>query len=224
MNTSLRLFLCALVPGLATAACGGELSGDQPVSPDSTTLAAITGNGAPSGAHFNLNLIGVPKDKSPSLTGGDGHRIFVPLVGSTKIMLSEGDFAVLDANGTDGSAAFQLPNPDPDGDGITQYSVFARALGTPGGSSTTTTCATDPTTGELVCSVFTMVLVRDGAKSTFTNVSKDLLFVFADLNGDGTLERVSLFDSALTNFFWQYDNTGLKLAQLRFYQVATNVN
>ena len=69
-----------------------------------------------------------------------------------------------------------------------------------------------------------MVLVRNSGKPTFTNVSKDLLFVFADLNGDGTLERVSLFDSALTNFFWQYDNTGLKLAQLRFYQVATNVN
>jgi len=224
MSTRVRLFLCAVLPGLAMAACGGELTGDQPVAPDGTALAAITGNGAPSGTHFNLNLIGVPKDKSPSLTGGDGHRIFVPLVGSTKIMLSEGDFAVLDANGTDGSAAFQLPNPDPDGDGITQYSVFARALGTPGGSSKTTTCATDPTTGELVCSVFTMVLVRNSGKPTFTNVSMDLLFVFADLNGDGTLERVSLFDSALTNFFWQYDNTGLKLAQLRFYQVATNVN
>src|SRR4029078_9960476 len=156
MNTNLRLFLCVLVPGLAMAACGGELSGDQPVAPDSTTLQAITGNGAPSGTHFHLNILGVPQDKSASLTGGDGQRIFVPLFGSTKIMLSEGDFAVLDANGPDGSAAFQLPNPDPDGDGITQYSVFARALGTPGGSSKTTTCATDPTTGELVCSVFTM--------------------------------------------------------------------
>lgn len=27
----------------------------------------------------------------------------------------------------------------------------------------------------------------------------------------------------LTDFFWQYDNNGLKLAQLRFYQVSTNV-
>ena len=26
-----------------------------------------------------------------------------------------------------------------------------------------------------------------------------------------------------TDFYWQYDNTGLKLAQLRFYQVPTTV-
>jgi len=49
----------------------------------------------------------------------------VKLWGSdSKIMLTEGDFAVLDANGTDGPAAFQLPNPDPDGDGVTEYSVY----------------------------------------------------------------------------------------------------
>ena len=61
------------------------------------------------------------------MTGG-GSRIFVPREGNAKINLKEGDFLVLDANGTDGSAAFQLPNPDPDNDGTTTYSVFARAL------------------------------------------------------------------------------------------------
>jgi hypothetical protein len=224
MNRCLTVMLCASFASGALGCVGQIGDAPDPVYPDPQLIAALTGNGGPAGAHFNLNIIGVPKGKSASLTGGDGHRIFVPLVGSTKIMLSEGDFAVLDANGTDGSAAFQLPNPDPDGDGITQYSVCARALGTPGGSSKTTTCATDPTTGELFCSVFTMVLVRDSSKSTFTNVSKELLFVFADINGDGVLDRVNLFDSALTDFFWQFDNTGLKLAQLRFYQVPTNVN
>jgi hypothetical protein len=182
---------------------------------------AATGNGAPSGPHFNLNIIGVPKDKT--MSGGSGNVIFVPEVGSSKIFLSEGDFAVLDKNGTDGQAAFQLPNPDPDGDGITSYSVFARALGKPGGSSTTTTCATDPTTGEVVCSLLSSVLVRTSGKQSFTNVSKQLLFVFADVNGDGVVDRVPLFDGQLTDFFWQYDNNGLKLAQLRFYQVSTNV-
>src|SRR5438094_984436 len=119
-----------------------------------------TGNGAPSGPHYDLNLIGVPKAKSPDLTGGDGHRIFVPLDGTTRINLSEGDFAVLDANATDGVGAFQLPNPDPLNTGFTTYSVFARALGKPGGSSVTTACATDPTTGDVVCSDQSMVLVR----------------------------------------------------------------
>ena len=43
--------------------------------------------------------------------------IFVPLSGGCKISLVVGDFSVND------------------GDGTTSYSVFARALGTPGGSS-----------------------------------------------------------------------------------------
>jgi hypothetical protein len=186
--------------------------------------AAHAGNGAPSGAHYNLNIIGVPKTKSADMTNNDGHRIFVPLAGTAKILLYEGtDFNVLDANGTDGKAAFQLPNPDPDNDGITKYSVWARALGKPGGTSTTTSCAYDEF-GQLWCSVYSMVLVRDSGKSWFDNVSKELLYVYVDLNGDGTPERYPLFDPALQDYFWNYDNNGLKLAQLRFYEIPTNVN
>jgi hypothetical protein len=197
---------------------------DENVEEARLAAERLTGNGGPSGAHYNLNLIGVSKAKSASLTGNDGHRIFVPLEGSTKIVLSQGPFQVLDANGTDGQAAFQLPNPDPDNDGVTQYSVFARALGKPGGSSKTTTCATDPTTGELYCSIESMVLVRDKGKSSFTNVSKQLLYVYADIDGDGVVDRMPLFDSRLEDYFWQYDNQGLKLVQLRFYEISSNVN
>ncbi len=74
---------------------------------------AVTGNGAPNGPHFNLNIVGVKNAKTADMTGSNGHVIFVPLNGSTRINLSEGDFQVLDANGTDGPAAFQLPNPRP---------------------------------------------------------------------------------------------------------------
>ena len=203
--------------------CASEGS-DEALEEARLAAERLTGNGAPSGSHYNLNLIGVPKNKSASLSGGDGHRIFVPLAGSTKIMLSEGDFQVLDANGTDGQAAFQLPSPDPDNDGVTQYSVFARALGKPGGSSTTTTCATDPTTGEQYCSIESMVMVRSTGKSSFSNVSKQLLYVYADIDGDGVVDRMPLFDSRLQDYLWQYDNQGLKLLQLRFYEVASNVN
>ena len=196
----------------------------DPTENTAPEVVQLTGNGAPSGSHYDLNIIGVPKTKTADMTGSSGHRIFVPLTGTTKINLSEGDFQVLDANGTDGSAAFQLPNPDPDGDGVTSYSVFARALGTPGGSSITTTCATDPTTGDTVCSDQSMVLIRDKGGSKFTNVSKTLLYVYADLDGDGTVEKVPLFSDQLQDYFWNYDNNGLKLAQIRFYQVATNTN
>lgn len=219
MQCPSRLAVLGLVAA-TVAAC------DEPVTTGPVVEPAFvqTGSGAPSGPHYNLNIIGVPKDKTADMTDQSGHRIFVPLVGNAKILLSEGDdYAVLDANGTDGSAAFQLPNPDPDGDGTTVYSVFARALGTPGGSSTTTTCATDPTTGEEVCSVVSLELERKAGKSTFRNVSRYLLYIYVNLDDDDDLERVPLFDDALEGFFWDYDNNGLKLAQLRFYECETTV-
>ena len=186
--------------------------------------ALATGNGAIPGAHYNLNIIGVPKNKTADMTGDNGHRIFVDLTGKTTILLSPGDFGVLDANGTDGSASFQLPPVDPNNDGITEYSVWARALGKPGGGSTTTLCATDPATGEQFCSILQTVLMRDKGKSSFTNVTKTLLYIFQDINGDGVVDRVPLFDSKLQGYFWDYDNNGLKLAQLRFYPVPTDIN
>lgn len=185
-------------------------------------LPAVAGNGAPSGAHYNLNIIGVPKAKTASMTDTSGHSLFVPLWAKTSITLSEGPFAVLDRNGTDGKAAFRLPNPDPDNDGITVYSVWARALGKPGGSSTMTTCAYD-LDGQLWCSAYAAVSVRGTGKSSFTNVSKELLYMYVDLNADGTLERYPLFDSALQGYFWDYDNRGLKVLQLRFYDLSTTV-
>src|SRR3989344_3290835 len=185
---------------------------------------AVTGNGAPSGAHYNLNIIGVAKGKTADMTGSNGHRIFVPLFGNCKINLSMGDFQVLDGNCTDGVSGFQLPNPDPENDGITTYSVYARALGKPGGSSTMKTCATDPSDGSTVCSTEVLVSVRNSGKSTFVNATKELLYIYVDLYGDGTAERYNLFNSALEDYFWSYDNNGLKVLQLRFYEVSTNVN
>ncbi len=181
-------------------------------------------NDMPNGAHYSLNLIGVPKTKTADMTNNDGHRIFVNLEGKTQILLGEGEFQVLDANGTDGKAKFQLPNPDPENDGITTYAVWARALGKPGGTSHVTTAATDPLTGEAIYSLETKVFVRNPGKSTFSDVSKYLLYIYADVNGDGTVERIPLFDDQLQDYFWEYDNYGLKLVQLRFYEVPSNVN
>ena len=190
----------------------------------SPLVSAVTGNGAPSGPHYNLNIIGVPKDKTADMTGNDGHRIFVKLDGNTKIWLIEGsDYQVLDANGTDGNgASFQLPNPDPDNDGVTVYSVYARAVGKPGGEARITTCATDPVTEEEVCSTESKLFVRSKGKPTFENVSRELLYIYVDLDGDG-VKRYNLFNSALEDYFWSYDNNGLKVLQLRFYECSTNV-
>jgi hypothetical protein len=67
---------------------------------------------------------------------------------------------------------------------------------------------------------------RDKGKSSFTNVTRELLYIYTDIDGDGdgdgTLEYVPLFDDALEGYFWDYDNNGLKVAQLRFYDCGTD--
>ena len=110
-----------------------------------------TGNGSPQVKKlFSLNIIGVSKDKTVDMDN-NGHRIFVPLEGKAQINLVEGEFEVIDANGTDrDGATLQLPKPglDPylvgdkgNADTISDYSVFVRPLGKPGGWATITTCA-----------------------------------------------------------------------------------
>ncbi len=51
----------------------------------------------------------------------------------------------------------------------------------------------------------------------FQNVSKNLLTVCASLDGGLTYQLEPLFFDAAANYWWQYDNNGLRLAQFRFY-------
>src|SRR5256885_12582572 len=182
--------------------------------------AAQTGNGAPSGSHFNLNIIGVSHDKNPNMNGnGSGNVIFVDLgtrsgdAVTTKILLSQaadGVFEVLDKNGTDGEASFSLPVPG-------TYTVWARALGTPGGQSKIATCATfiDPITGvsTILCSTDNEVFVRGTGKSSFRNVTSALTTITLVAGSPAELAcgtpSVSLFATCLQDFLWQYDNNGL---------------
>ena len=100
--------------------------------------------------------------------------------------------------------------------------MYARALGKPGGSATITTCAEDEF-DVVWCSTVNEVLVRSKGKSTARNVSKALLYIYADIDGGGE-KRYPLFDEALEDYYWSYDNNGLKLLQLRFYEIETDVN
>ena len=210
-----------------------------------TASAGNSGNGAPSGGHYNLNLIGKAGPIGDDLVDSSRHTIFVRLSGQTKIWLCESgvdpdcanvaDFAVLDGNGTDGNATFALPDPvdscvvDPATGEFTscttKYSVFARVPGKYpyDGNATLKTCgfvdSTDPTSVLCSAQVFE---VKQSQK--FQNVSKYLLFVFADVDGDGQVELVPIFDDRLENFYWQYDNTGAKVVQLRFYGCASTVS
>jgi len=163
-------------------------------------------------------------------------------VRKNKILLQPGDdFAVLDANATDNDGAlFRLPT-----DVSATYMVFARPLGKPGGTANLTTCATFvvdpdgvPNSGdeyeEVLCSLNSYVAMRETGKPKTDDVTKELLFVEVDVDplatdptsvclageyGTGVTD-VPLFDPCFENYFWDYDNNGLKLLQLRFYPMA----
>jgi hypothetical protein len=231
------------------------------------------------GKHYTLNIIGVKNDKGKNSnmgniieevnTGGNGNVIFVDMEGKVKINLMEGDdFAVLDKNGTDGTATFQLPDPDLDAyivgqDGMEEvdtdsaYSVFVRPLGKPGGKSTITTCANVTElfgswlakddykiineVAELggyasIEQVGQLMTERKTGKSVFTNVTAELLtIVFAvelyEYNEttqqneyvETVYVRVPIFDDMLQYSYWEYNNDNLKVLQVRFYPVSTDV-
>ncbi len=210
-------------------------------------VLAQTGNGAPNGSHYNLNLIGMDNCKSAAMTDSNRHTIFVLLNYSdatptnptaitsldkkNKIFLQEGDFQVLDGNACDG-AVFQLPQNACTNWGTTgvpasgcTYSVFVRGLGSPQNDpyAQMTTCRIDndpasPTFGTYQCSTETVTVDRNKGKSTFQNVTRELTSLCLDTNADTTCDtRVQLFTSDFYQYFWDYDNHGLRLAQLRFY-------
>jgi len=225
------------------------------------------GNGAPSGPHYNLNILGVSNAKTQPLTGTDRHTIFVALGAKTgaptrsKIYLYQGeDFNVCDGNAFDAAidcagnpignntgAVFQLPcnlnlelgGADAllpcDGGAEDHYAVYARALGQPDGSAVITTCATDKSDAdgdgnstEILCSTENTldVLTRKAGQPLFQNVTQELTSLVAciDTDPDPTVEdlfctRYALFRDEFEDFFWAYDNNGLRLAQLRFYRL-----
>ena len=108
--------------------------------------AVDTGNGMMSGGHYNLNIIGVPKDKPvPAMDGSNRHTIFVPLQSGedvsrqVKIKFVIGDdFQVLDGNATvDNEATLQVPyeycqDLNTGCVDLLSFYVFARGLGKPG--------------------------------------------------------------------------------------------
>jgi hypothetical protein len=227
----------------------------------------LTGNDSPQVKKmFSLNIIGVPKNKTADMDNS-GHRIFVPLEGKAQINLQEGEeFAVIDANGTDRDGALlQLPKPglDPylvggDMTGVdtdSDYSVFVRPLGKPGGWATITTCADLLEDNEeflallpgkfertlndscafggiaSVEQVGSEITLRQTGKSTFKNVTAELLTIVLRVEVEVEEDvfevyyvRVPIFDDMLENEYWEYDNNGLKILQMRFYEIGTDVS
>ena len=257
---------------------------DTPTNPVNTVRdqpSFASGNGFPQGGHdYHLNLVGVPKNKTNTMDGNSGHRIFVQLEsdnvvtnpGGTNNHLAKGggndqnhiylcnstngendvtdarcdtwrathvgDFGVIDANATDGDGAILgLPDPcagDISTDGCTPtYRIFARGHG-PGGSATITTCGEEAGAGfdatdDVWCGSNGITVYT---KRKAVDVSDNLLRMTISVDGvvnpalatcigipttTTTTLNIGLFDRCFENYFWNYDNNGLKLLELRFY-------
>ena len=222
-----------------------------------------TGNMAPSGKHYTLNILGKDWDKAdtdpldaddnPYYKDDNGHRIFVKLgndetIKKTRILLYNSltteeatkDFQVLDADGTDGKAAFALPPPGTVVDETTgevtssAYTVWIRILGPPRGQADMYSGFMDDSGNQWLS--FEVIelrqydedppgpsdpdhkLVTRKSPPKFEDVTKELTTVYYDSDGDLEPDaRVSLFDPDYYQYFWDYDNQGLKHVQIRFY-------
>jgi hypothetical protein len=163
-----------------------------------------------------------------------------------KIFLRAGeDFWVQDGNACDKSGGrFELPITaancpncgDPGLDPtFTEYEVRARLVGKPGGSVTVTSCVqmsvidsdTLDQTLESFCSVGennvwveTRTVGSGKKQSKWDNVSTKLLTVCIDTSDDGVEacdERIGLFDSQGTDYWWNWDTRGRPHVQLVFF-------
>jgi len=205
-----------------------------------------------SGTHYNLNLLGKNNCPGDDMIGSNRHTIFVqlqyedadmdPILGddpgnivwldthkTNKIFLAPGeDFQVTDGNACDkGGAAFTLPS-----NVATEWLVYVRELGKPGGTGDIVTCGIadtgvvgDTSDDEIVCSMVNVPLERNKGKSVWRNVTTELTTItyqipiideFGNVTGYVT-QTANLFESVFYQYFWDYDNNGLRLVQLRFY-------
>jgi len=195
--------------------------------------AAQVGKGL-SGPHYNLNIIGVPKDKPvPSMTDSSRHTIFVPLdndvvTRQVRVYFVAGtEFKVIDGNCTDDNQCTIMVPGDPTNQVC--YDVYAAALGKPHGNAVIqaqciindilTSC-----TDALLQSSFSVDRLKGPPKrENITDVFRASGCIDLNKNlvcdaGDVVFSNVWIFNlSQLAEYFWDYDNNGLKVMQVRFY-------
>lgn len=190
-----------------------------------------------SGPHYNLTIIGVSKDKTADMTSGNGHVLFVPLdttgdvLNSTKIYFVPGtEFNVIDANCTDADGCtIEVPSSEL---GDICYNVYAIGLGKPFGEAIVNVECTDPQivggcTAALLQNTFTVDRTNGGSnkphRQNISNVFRasgclDIAPITNPPTCELTFQNVWVFNlPGLVNYFWGYNNDGLKNMQIRFY-------
>jgi hypothetical protein len=196
------------------------------------------------GKHYNLNIIGVPHNKTADMKDSNRHTIFVPLgengvPKSVKIYVvrnyaNPSEFQVLDGNACDeDGATIAVPFEDY---GTLSFNVYATALGKPGGHAKVDATVTfeEGTYGELLMTSFE--LKRENGKGTKGPKPLDISKIFRatgwidvcgemgvkDPSCDITFTNVWVFNvPTLLEYLWDYNNQGLKLMQVRFYPTTS---
>ncbi len=204
----------------------------------SPAFAGIGSEIPDNGTHYNLNIIGVPHGKTADMTDSSRHTIFVPLGASGEVkschifvvrnVANPDQFEVLDGNATDGSATIAVPFQDY---GTLSFNVYATALGKPVGLANVDATVTfeDGTYGSLLMGSFELKRGKGTPKPV--NIS-DIFRAsgWIDVDASGTFDsniyttftNVWVFNvPTLLSYFWDYDNQGLKLMQIRFYPTTS---
>jgi len=160
----------------------------------------VTGNGAPSGQHYNLNIIGVPNPKNVNFDGGNGARIFVSRTGTTQFYVHGGDsYQVLDRDGTDGKVGTGLADPGiifpyDSTTGTWQVQIWMRLVGPKDSSVTWTSAYWDGSTYVLY--------------STFA----------LDKSSKFTLHTSDLLKDGYQDMLWTLDpTTNFRVCQMRIF-------
>ena len=174
------------------------------------------------GEHYNLNIIG--KERHADVGDSSGHTMFVLENGKTRIYMTQdldlGEFKVVDRNGLDGRAEFNIAPG--------HYNIYAIALGKPGGK--VKICAnanfTDAVEGTKLILLGCVDISRERRKPQSENINElfyvDVTLTIFDEESGETVEVVYedfwVFDiPELLDYYWDYDSDGLKLLQVRFY-------
>lgn len=202
------LWFGPLLAALVVTACGGGgIAKKQSVLLNLDAVPAVEEvEAGPS----SFTLIGVADQATlPSDVGANS--IIFTLDQAPKIAVKNGPFKVEDMYGTDGTAAVQLPLPE----GVTEagYIMHARILVDLPESPVQAACEADKDTGVRYCAS-TVILTQTADVPGEMDLAN--AFIELDLDGDGTLERLQLFDDRLQDIFWRDDESGSRRAEVRF--------
>ena len=236
MKKLIYLIVLMLILGLVISGC--SLLGVAPVEKDE---ASSLKQGKPekikppSGAHYNLNIIGKKADwnGNAGYNVNDRHTMFVPEntdefllndtlcyapaplpdgvvktvgAGVTIWMTEDDEYAVLDGNAFDDcKCEFQLAEGT--------YAVWIVAKGKPGGETEITGWVYDPDLDEVYLQTDADT-IKVSSKGKEWKDATDLFRV----EGQWVFEYLATLDPDAA-YFWQYINKNTKLVQVRFYKV-----